>query len=254
MTGVPPGSHQEMDLLLDEAVGPTGTGLSDPDPQFDDASGNGTGSIAPSRGSWHFSLGAALALCAAVLAAPTGSSSSPVEGPEWVPTTDNPVTLATSGTVQPESPLAHDQVTLIRRNLGLTIVQLARVMGVSRQAVHGWVAVRSRPRREQARRLRQVAVVAPWWHSRNGAGARSYLRRTLSSGSTFVDLLSENPLDTAKIRAAIDEVAALRSSDRQLRDSRRSVLEVAAEHGFEEPTLATQRANLRRMLDRPPPS
>lgn len=103
-----------------------------------------------------------------------------------------------------------DQLRFIEATLSLALSDISQILSVSRQTIHAWVNGREPHKNETLDRLQQLYLVAKDWSPRSSEplGIRT---RTLIGAheKTLIQLLREEPFDTAAIKRLLDSWASL---------------------------------------------
>ena len=135
--------------------------------------------------------------------------------------------------------------------LALNKSMLANILRVSRPTIYEWLGGKEPKQANEDRLLNIVQIL-----SRRGVtGANPlnarFVRRPLGGSQSLFDLLSDEPIDTALVNAAIDGARALTAEDRRRRSDREERLR---DLGFEETGQERRRQTLARnvaLLDWP---
>jgi len=128
-----------------------------------------------------------------------------------------------------------DMVAAVKAAFGLSVSQLARIMGVQRPTVYAWLDEEGGPdalRAANRERLLQLTALAEEWNRRSSASARGVLERHVIAGKTLLQWLAQEPLD---IDAARRAVAAAADAVKREREARKpSLAERLKAKGFPE--------------------
>jgi transcriptional regulator with XRE-family HTH domain len=125
---------------------------------------------------------------------------------------------------EPQS--AREQVRFLQASLGLTIAQLATVLGVERQTIYNWLHAEHPPQLHTRTRTRlgEITDFARRWNHRCRWPIGKLVATVSFEGLTLLDLLGQTPLNAKVIQAAMDKLAeeveaAQRRRQGQLRTS-----------------------------------
>jgi hypothetical protein len=102
---------------------------------------------------------------------------------------------------------ASDLLTRIRAHLSVNTTEIARVLGVERPTIYGWMKATHFPQSEHRARLLNLAKLATFWteHSREPLG--DFKNAFVQEGSTFLELLSALRGDYAKAERVLLDLA-----------------------------------------------
>jgi hypothetical protein len=102
---------------------------------------------------------------------------------------------------------ASDLLTRIRAHLSFNTTEIARVLGVERPTIYGWMKATHFPQSEHRARLLNLAKLATFWteHSREPLG--DLKNAFVQEGSTFLELLSATSGDYAKAERVLLDLA-----------------------------------------------
>lgn len=153
---------------------------------------NGTVLLERERSAWNYAAPALM--LSTVLIAGTGSGT-------HIPTSVNGTYLCCSvrdlrgnhGPLVPSSlrALLHDT----RSNFELNVVELSRVLGVSRQTLYDWVAERVEPRVDKQRHLRELFALSEQWRMAIGSDIQT-VNRKFTDKADLLAVLSDVSLST----------------------------------------------------------
>ena len=117
---------------------------------------------------------------------------------------------------------ARDQIRFIQASLGLTVAQLASVLGVERQTVYNWLHAEQAPVLHARTRtgLAQLSDIAREWNRRCPLPAGRYLASLDVGGTTLLKLLSQTQTDDVALSVAMNALAAKITGTRDLRRGR----------------------------------
>lgn len=121
---------------------------------------------------------------------------------------------------------AADCVDAIQDSLGLSITQIAGILGVERATVHNWLRTNaSAPAKSQARtRLLSLSALATQWTERDLPAPRRLLTAALDEhGTTALDLLQAESWDEKTIISTMDALAQRMSENPVRRRPRNQV-------------------------------
>ncbi|CAN5405688.1 hypothetical protein BH09ACT1_BH09ACT1_21370 [soil metagenome] len=125
--------------------------------------------------------------------------------------------------------LTSEIVNSIRTAFGLSITDLAAVLGVERPTIYSWLRDQSIPSAVRMPRMSLVLRLADTWTAKSGAETAPVLSAHTQSGKTLLEALKEPSLWESEILSALNTQAA--SSGLRSRPSRLSAL--ARERGLE---------------------
>ncbi len=116
-----------------------------------------------------------------------------------------------------------DLIAEIKATLGVGISDLAAIVGVSRQAVYGWIGGGqvSDTNYERLMELRRVCVD---WRSLTNRPLGRLLRAKTAEGRSLLDLLGEAPLDRSLIQSHLEALARRVAQEGGQREARRARL------------------------------
>ena len=119
--------------------------------------------------------------------------------------------------VSVESPLSADQqLAYIRRELGISITDLAELLEVARPTIYAWMQG-VEPRGEHHERLRRVAQLASEVEASGLVDVGRFLKRPLQDGATLLGLMkAEQPL-----AIALNELITIARSEARQRAARK---------------------------------
>lgn len=125
--------------------------------------------------------------------------------------------------------LTSEVVNTIRNTFGLSVTDLASVLGVERPTIYSWLKDKSTPAPVRMQRLGLVLRLADTWTSKTGGTAKPVLTARTKSGMELLEALKDPVLWESEILLAINAQATYVKSP--ARRSRLSVL--ARERGLE---------------------
>lgn len=104
----------------------------------------------------------------------------------------------------------HERLTAIQAVFGLTISDLAAVLGITRQQFFRWLDDGNdvNPQEASSARFAAVERIATEWRSRSAAPLRSMSRETLTSAATVFAMLTADAINEAEVVTAFDELVA----------------------------------------------
>lgn len=104
-----------------------------------------------------------------------------------------------------------EQVALIQIQMGLSITDIAAVLGVTRASIHTWIRRGIVPRRRVTRRLEDLVALATEWSACGGSPQLGrVVSRSGSNPNSLLDLLSKDEWNHGQIEAML---TALRASE-----------------------------------------
>jgi len=104
-----------------------------------------------------------------------------------------------------------EQVALIQIQMGLSITDIAAVLGVTRASIHTWIRRGIVPRRRVSRRLEDLVALAAEWSACGGSPQLGrVVSRSGSNPNSLLDLLSMDEWNHGRIEAML---TALRASE-----------------------------------------
>lgn len=131
-------------------------------------------------------------------------------------------------------------LTEIRDAFSLTTVQLAEVLGVSRQAIYDWTGGKT-VKPENRQRIGQILEFVEKWRELHPAPMGPVVAEVLD-GASLLDLLRADELDAQAIAGQLASIAARLGEVRAERPA--SARELAAKHGMRPLSEENQRRNL----------
>jgi len=130
----------------------------------------------------------------------------------------------------------------LRQTLGLSTVNLAQVLRVSRQAIYDWTA--GKPvKSENRQRLGGLLELAAAWRDHSASPLGELLREPIADQPALLTLLSAEALDLPVLRARLDALASLHRQAVTARPP--SAEELAARFALQPLPEQTQRRTLR---------
>jgi predicted transcriptional regulator len=136
-----------------------------------------------------------------------------------------------------------EELNAIRQYFGLSVSDTAQVLLVKRPTIYEWLAG-TLPRPNNMKRIENVYEIAREWHALNPHPATRYLHHRVFNEKSLIKLLAEDPLDKSVIGETMRLISVQLGKDRR---DRRSISDIAREHGFERPSNADQASALRRI-------
>lgn len=98
--------------------------------------------------------------------------------------------------------LLHD----VRSNFQLTAVELAAVLGVSRQTLYDWVAERTAPRTDKQRRIRELFGLSTQWRAFIGPNIAT-VDRKFADKPELLETLRDSSLSAAEKEQRLQDLA-----------------------------------------------
>lgn len=138
-----------------------------------------------------------------------------------------------------------DKIALIRSTLSLNVKELAAVLLVKRPTVYAWIAGTAQPQHQNRKRIDNVAALARDWTALCERPLGSLRKETASDGSSIMDMLKSDPIDTQGVRSLFKGAAAKMKQQKRA-GKHMSLAERAKARGF---TLA-EPPDAQRNLDR----
>jgi len=112
-------------------------------------------------------------------------------------------------------PAAAVQIEVIRRSLSLSMSEIAKATGKSRQAVYKWLSGESRPEPPAAKVLTQLAAVTQRLTDAQVRHPGAAVKMALFSGQSILDLVARDELEDEDVTTVIQEsLAGQRAYDR----------------------------------------
>lgn len=145
---------------------------------------------------------------------------------------------------------AGDQVSVVQSALGLSVTEVAAVVGVTRATVHAWlrgdVAVPNRPETKQ--RLHDLYDLARTWAG-NSEGPLGALARAaiMPDGASLLSLLTAAAWDAGSVRAAFGLLRSVVASATEAQ-ARQNSMAVGAAEATDEEVASAERVRNRRAL------
>lgn len=117
---------------------------------------------------------------------------------------------------------ARDQVRFVQASLGLTVAQLACVLGVERQTIYNWLQIEQTAMLQTRTRTRlaQISDIARQWNQICPMPIGKLAASLDIGGTSLIGLLSQTPIDESALRSAMASVAAHLAETRKLRRGR----------------------------------
>lgn len=135
------------------------------------------------------------------------------------------------------APDAPELIADIKSTLGVSITDLAAIVGVSRRAIYDWIGGGhvSDANKERLMELKQVSA---GWQQRSNRPLGRLLRQKLGANDTLLDLLKANRLDQAQVAHHLDSLASMSEKQDQQRLARKAKFAPLNDQGRYENTLA----------------
>jgi hypothetical protein len=121
-----------------------------------------------------------------------------------------------------------ERLTAIQAVLGLSMLDFAQVLGLSRPDLYKWLDASKDMKLDEASRERLTVVehIARHWRERSAAPLRSVVNEPLAGGQTALSMMVADAIDEAAIVGAFDELAV------KLRSKPKSRSQKLADAGF----------------------
>jgi hypothetical protein len=135
-----------------------------------------------------------------------------------------------------------DQLASVKAAFGLSISQLAQVLKVGRPTVYSWFDSETGPetlRGANRDRLNQLCKLADEWNAISQVSPGRKLTATVSETSSLLDLLSAQPLEPVRIRAAFAAISAANSAAGESAENISNLGEKLRKRGFATPPSRT---------------
>jgi hypothetical protein len=102
-----------------------------------------------------------------------------------------------------------ERITNIQAVLGFSIVDTARILGVTRQALYHWLDASKDVKLQEASRGRLACIerIAKSWGQHSTSPLASLAQEPLATGQTIMQMMSADIIDERKVMAAFDELA-----------------------------------------------
>lgn len=120
------------------------------------------------------------------------------------------------------------QLDLVREELGLSITDLANLLGVTRPTIYAWIQGRQEPKPEMLARIRELHAVAQAAEALALPRMNRLVRRPLASGPSLLVRLQSGGADAEAALKELAEMASREESQRQ--QSRVSFAQVGSAH------------------------
>lgn len=127
-----------------------------------------------------------------------------------------------------------EQVSTIKAAFGLTISQLAKVLGVERQTIYDWMD-EDHPRQIQGHKQKRLTAIQRWaiqWNTLCPWPAGKGMTTYAVDGDTLLDVLSADVLDEARLSSVMRRLSEQVNVEWQ-RKEERSLGEQARRRGFQ---------------------
>ena len=125
-----------------------------------------------------------------------------------------------------------DQLDLVRKALGLSITDLANLLGVTRPTIYAWIQGKQEPKPEMLDRIQELRVAAQAAEALALPRMNRLVRRPLASGPSLLLRLQRGDADA---EAALTELAEMASREEGQRQQSRT--------SFAEPESAQETAS-----------
>jgi transcriptional regulator with XRE-family HTH domain len=202
------------------------------DSAYDVLGGRQGGSVQGGNTVWSYMLAASLLAVpgAGLAASGTGGSLTShtlLHKGAWVYDATLAVSSSESATQGvAETPSA--QLNLVREALGLSITDLASLLGVTRPTIYAWIQGKQEPKPEMLARIQELYVVAQAAEALALPRMNRLVRRPLASGPSLLVRLQRGDADAEAALMELAEMASREESQRQ--QSRASFAEPGSAH------------------------
>lgn len=131
----------------------------------------------------------------------------------WAETTRAALQRATSSAKPAPNASARlrvERLTAIQAIVGLPIMEMAQVLGITRQALYKWLDVSKDTKLQEASRERLALVerVAKQWRERSTAPLNTVVHEPLANGRTVLDMMVDENIDEAEVLGGFEELMA----------------------------------------------
>jgi len=127
---------------------------------------------------------------------------------------------------------AHEQLTQIKQQMGLNILELAMIFQVSRPTVYKWLESKEGTiRKKNQIRLKSIYEICKIWNTKNLGRLGSYLHKPIGMANiSLFSLLKNNILNLDEINSYINNIAQTIVQKRQIEEAHELLLK---QHAFE---------------------
>lgn len=124
------------------------------------------------------------------------------------------------------------QITQIKKNLGLNILELAAILRVSRPTIYEWMESKEiKMRKRNQQRLNALNEIGKTWKEKQLGRLGSYLHKPLNeSKKSLFELLKSDLLDMDRIHPCLNNIAEVMITKREADKAHEALLR---KHGFE---------------------
>lgn len=124
-----------------------------------------------------------------------------------------------------------EKIEHIGATLGVNILELAAILGVSRPTIYEWMETKEvTMRKKNQDRLNTIYEISNRWKDKNVGVLTYYLHKSLNtSNRTLFDLLKDDNLDIANISHYLDNIAQIILKKREANEAEETLLK---KHGF----------------------
>lgn len=125
----------------------------------------------------------------------------------WIIERDNySQELATPQVAAPEVRSTSEQVRFIQASLGLTVAQMASVLGVKRQTIYNWMQAEHETvlQARTRARLEELGNIARIWNQHSSRPAGKLIASIDIGGTTLLNLLTQKHIDMASVEAVME--------------------------------------------------
>jgi DNA-binding transcriptional regulator YiaG len=137
-----------------------------------------------------------------------------------------------------------EKLTFVRHYFSLNVSDLARVLRVGRPTLYSWIRGEAEPHRANQDRIDDIYEIASDWRQVTAEPIGWLGRSRSSSGQTFIEALSEERLDQAKLRAMVLGMKEKMAEAQAKVSDFDPAAALAPRAGYAEPTRDMQRENI----------
>jgi len=113
---------------------------------------------------------------------------------------------------RPDLRTAAEHLANIRQVLNPAIMDLASVLGVSRQAIYKWIGGDATPEDDKLNRIRALSVAADAFREAGVSRASTLLKMKVFEGRSLLDLAASGDLKPAHVQTLINEAKAMEAA------------------------------------------
>lgn len=103
---------------------------------------------------------------------------------------------------------AAELVARIRAHLSLNTTDLAKVLGVERPTIYGWIKAEHSPQHDHRNRLRRLGALAAFWTEHCKEPLGDLKNAFVEQDRTVLDLLRESEANYSKVQSVFTELAS----------------------------------------------